>query len=229
MTLGATVRCTVEGCTRTDYYAKGMCRSHYDKVDYRSETRKCKEPGCERVRFVRGWCAMHYHRMERYGTMEEPVGRLPEEDVSHRTCTACAKVLPVTEFRKHKSGRWASRGNTAAYNPKCRACDNAVRKQRRLDNPEREKYRHVTQFGITKDDFLEMMKKQEDRCAICRIHVSEYKTRKRFSVDHDHVTGKVRGLLCGLCNTMLGQAQDNPEVLRAAITYLGKDLVDSCT
>ena len=52
-------------------------------------------------------------------------------------------------------------------------------------------------YGITADDWLEMCHKQGGVCKICKLH-------RKLSVDHDHKTGKVRGLLCYRCNVSLG-------------------------
>jgi hypothetical protein len=65
-----------------------------------------------------------------------------------------------------------------------------------------------------------MMNEQDFKCAICSVHLSDVK--KSFAVDHDHATGKVRGLLCDLCNRALGQFKDNIDNLKAAINYLEK-------
>jgi len=65
-----------------------------------------------------------------------------------------------------------------------------------------------------------MLKEQDDRCAVCKRHKSEFKYR--FAVDHDHITRHVRALLCANCNTMLGSAGDAVEVLTDAIAYLKK-------
>jgi len=45
---------------------------------------------------------------------------------------------------------------------------------------------------------------------------------KRFAIDHDHQTGKVRGLLCGFCNALIGYAKDDISILKSAIKYLTK-------
>jgi hypothetical protein len=61
------------------------------------------------------------------------------------------------------------------------------------------------------------MKIQDGRCAICR---KKPQTGRRLSVDHDHKTGEVRGLLCTLCNQGLGYFKDDPGRLGAALEYL---------
>lgn len=59
---------------------------------------------------------------------------------------------------------------------------------------------------------------QQGRCAVCKKHQTEVK--KRLGADHDHTTGKIRGLLCDPCNRGLGLFKDNIELLLAAINYL---------
>lgn len=68
---------------------------------------------------------------------------------------------------------------------------------------------------------------QNNKCIICNKSPEEaagYRQKKRLSVDHDHTTGIVRGLLCNNCNLMVGYAQDDPEILRKAIAYLESHL-----
>lgn len=98
--------------------------------------------------------------------------------------------------------------------------------QRKYREENREKYLscnrdwHLrTKFGINLDEYERMREAQEGKCAICR---SEPRSRE-LAVDHCHETGKVRGLLCTLCNTALGKFQDDPELLAAAIAYLESD------
>ena len=62
-----------------------------------------------------------------------------------------------------------------------------------------------------------MLYLQNGKCAICG---REDNGARRFCVDHDHETGRIRGLLCGRCNTGLGFFEDNTEALRAALEYL---------
>lgn len=72
-------------------------------------------------------------------------------------------------------------------------------------------------YGIDKNDFDSMLTTQNNVCAICS---GPDKIGWRLTVDHNHETGKIRGLLCGHCNRGLGLFMDNPQILLAAINYL---------
>jgi hypothetical protein len=75
-----------------------------------------------------------------------------------------------------------------------------------------------THYGLTPDEHDRLFVKQDGRCAICDKDACELK--KLFHVDHDHKTGKVRGLLCESCNHLIGNALDNVNILLSAIDYL---------
>lgn len=83
----------------------------------------------------------------------------------------------------------------------------------------RNKYRFPKEYGISYDDVIELTKAQEYKCAICGTHEKEV-VREKLFVDHCHTSGKVRGMLCSKCNTMLGMANDNINILASAISYL---------
>lgn len=77
-------------------------------------------------------------------------------------------------------------------------------------------------YGLTSAEVMELKQAQNHSCKICGVHESEiHGKRKILYVDHCHATGKVRGLLCFACNSVLGYSRDNPSILKAAITYLG--------
>jgi hypothetical protein len=69
-------------------------------------------------------------------------------------------------------------------------------------------------YGLRGNDFENMKQQQNGCCLICG------RQPKRFCVDHDHVTGKIRGLLCFRCNTGLGAFADSIKGLLAAVAYL---------
>lgn len=87
--------------------------------------------------------------------------------------------------------------------------------------------RFMREYGITLDEWEAMLEASEHRCEICRKHVGEMpphpQTDRSFLVcDHDHATGKVRGVLCNNCNAGLGFAEDSIERLEEMIKYLKK-------
>ena len=75
-------------------------------------------------------------------------------------------------------------------------------------------------FGISLIDYNVLLLKQNNSCAICYIDKS--KLSRNLCVDHDHKTGKIRGLLCDTCNRSIGLLKDDVEVLKSAIQYLNE-------
>jgi hypothetical protein len=74
-------------------------------------------------------------------------------------------------------------------------------------------------YGLTIERYDQLVEQQAGRCKICGTTATDRRT-KRLHIDHDHVTGDVRGLLCGACNLGLGKAGDSPERLFAMGGYL---------
>lgn len=74
-------------------------------------------------------------------------------------------------------------------------------------------------YGMTPDDYDELISQQDHRCAVCGTMEWGGKTGEPH-VDHDHKTGQVRGLLCASCNYGLGCFKDEVKRLRAAVDYL---------
>lgn len=83
-----------------------------------------------------------------------------------------------------------------------------------------------SKYGITLEQYNTMFEAQHGCCAICNIDGLQLKPARwgktSLAVDHNHKTGKVRGLLCYQCNTMLGAAKDNAVILRLGADYLDK-------
>ena len=80
----------------------------------------------------------------------------------------------------------------------------------------------LNKYGITLEQYDAMLIDQDYLCAICKQpeQMLHKEKPKRLCVDHDHKTGKVRGLLCQRCNTTLGRYEDNPELMKNLISYL---------
>jgi hypothetical protein len=131
-----------------------------------------------------------------------------------KQCSSCLQEKSVTDFHWHYKNKGIRRHS-------CKVCRSEVEKERQR-HPEAVKARAAYQlkknYGISQEDYDQKLAYQNYGCAICG---KEAKTRK-LSVDHCHTTGKIRDLLCGPCNTGLGQFQDNPELLILAADYLRK-------
>jgi hypothetical protein len=73
-------------------------------------------------------------------------------------------------------------------------------------------------YGITRDEREALFASQDFKCAVCGTN--EPGSKSGWHTDHCHASGKVRGILCHHCNTMLGLAKDNPDTLLRAVDYL---------
>lgn len=114
-------------------------------------------------------------------------------------CTHCGVIKPLAEFPLRAEQRGLPRSQ-------CRACWNArsqAIRNRRL-------------YGISEVSYARLFAEQGSRCAICGRDPEV----RHLSVDHDHATGAVRGLLCRMCNIGIGAFREDPEVMCNAIAYL---------
>lgn len=130
-------------------------------------------------------------------------------------CDEC-RVKRKLATDAEKTQRWRAanpdraKAATAASNAK--RSQDPEHRQRKRDNELRRVY------GLTRAELDAMLEAQNHLCAICgNGHVG---VGTRLHVDHCHASGKVRALLCGKCNTLIGLADDSPERLELAAAYL---------
>ena len=109
---------------------------------------------------------------------------------THRICRSCGQETPNEQMRAKNNKYWHSN---------CKSCRSVKRNK----------------YGITPDDYKAMLDDQNGVCWICKKF-----DNKALSVDHDHETAKVRGLLCRKCNRALGLFEDDAERLKNAVLYL---------
>lgn len=135
-----------------------------------------------------------------------------------KLCQTCHETKPLTEFHKSGGGRFSSQ---------CKGCKSQYWKDRRRDNPLWAKLRdaegNANRTGVSLAERKRMYEEQGGRCAICEhpgLMFGQGTKRETLPLDHDHLTGEIRGLLCIKCNRGLGLFNDDPELLREAASYL---------
>lgn len=140
-----------------------------------------------------------------------------------KVCNQCHEPKSLDAFHRHPNGRQGRQ-------PGCKECRARIQKERYdAMSPERRAYLmqrvKLYKYGLTVEEFEAMRQVQGDLCAICG-QVETHTIRRwsdapqTLSVDHDHVTGTNRGLLCNKCNTPIGLMGDDPDRLEAAAAYL---------
>jgi len=79
-------------------------------------------------------------------------------------------------------------------------------------------YESLKRYGITREQVQKLLEMQEGKCAICSVQ--EPGNKNGWCIDHCHVSGKLRGILCHGCNVGLGGFKDNIVSLQAAVEYI---------
>ena len=138
-----------------------------------------------------------------------------------RTCNKCGETKDL-EQDFYKTGRKTDKPDARHY--VCKECTKARIKANNTADPSKERSRHLRRaYGITLEEYEQMLELQGGKCALCpKTAPGGRHAQAHWCVDHDHVTGKVRELLCNDCNMVLGIIKDSPEHLGRMITYILK-------
>lgn len=134
-----------------------------------------------------------------------------------KVCSKCRIAKPVSEYTLRKTWRPGTRV------PQCNACRLVYSKAYRAKHAEKvraqgRKSNLKTRHGVTPEWYATTLAAQGNGCAIC---ASPPDGRwRRHPIDHDHATGRVRGVLCNRCNRGLGLFSDSADRLQAAAEYL---------
>ena len=129
-----------------------------------------------------------------------------------KNCPTCKEDKPIQDYWK---GQYS-----------CISCTKEKQKNRWASrSPKKRLYQHLKyKYGVTEQELVETLEKQNNACAICKELLPDllvYENRRRgYAIDHNHDSGEFRGILCTHCNTLLGMAKDNEEILLAAVDYL---------
>lgn len=159
----------------------------------------CMIEDCTSGVSARKLCGTHYQRFRTNGTLDTISPRtlhsLTEISVEGRTaiCVICGPVKARKSGKQWKCASTRHRSKTFG------------KEETNIPN------------GVLTDEVIRLMKEQNNLCGICNkpeVH------DRRLALDHCHVTGKIRGLLCHRCNVGLGNFDDNLEGIRKAYEYL---------
>ena len=126
-----------------------------------------------------------------------------------KLCNLCKVEKEVSLFSVDARSR-------SGYQTRCKDCQSAVKKE--MAAYYRKKHLEY-KYGLTPEEYQEMLEAQNHRCAICGIS-EVHAENSRLCVDHNHDTGEVRGLLCKKCNQAIGLLQDNADFCDSAGKYL---------
>lgn len=130
-----------------------------------------------------------------------------------KVCTKCKEIKPLEKFSK--------RNTKSGYYSWCMPCNHEYGKKYYQDNKNKErqklylKNRRLSAFGLDSESFDKILESQNGLCAICKVP-----SLKTLHVDHNHSSGKVRGLLCFKCNVAVGLLKDNIENTKSLLEYL---------
>jgi len=129
------------------------------------------------------------------------------------------KTCPKCGVQKTSDDYYQDFSRIDKLEKECKTCSqrrlkvsNTIKKRRRKQN--------LKKYELTIGQYDQMLEKQCGYCYICLTHSKEL--NKKLAVDHDHNTGKVRGLLCMKCNTVLGKVKESIFILERMIEYLKK-------
>jgi hypothetical protein len=216
-----------KGCSSAA--AAAWNNKHRDRINQLRRKRYNNDPGVMRA------------RSEREKRLAEERARLERWPETERSCRRCGETKPIDDFAK---------GDNGVLRRVCRECKAEQHRQWRANNTERvkdwhrkyaqtperkaahrDRQRHYhykdpqaqadrnmrKKYGITLEQYQAMLEKQDGVCAVCG---EGCKSGRALSVDHNHTTGQLRGLLCGNCNRGIGYLQDDPELIRAALEYI---------
>lgn len=153
--------------------------------------------------------------------------RKPHVD-GKKHCGACGEWKPLGDF-------YADKCRADGLYPTCRRCAAEAKARSRAihgnispeykrawraANPEKirrhNRRRQLKEYGLTEESYAALLMQQDRRCKICACTAEG----RALHVDHDHKTGRIRGLLCTNCNTALGLLKETPELFMRAVVYL---------
>jgi len=223
-----TKKCSVEGCDSASR-TKGLCQKHYIRL-WRSGTVDDPKPYEQKTKhpLYITWMSAKRGRVlcepwaQDFNLFLAEIPPMPEDGTKYR-------LYRIDTTKPYAVGNLEWGEISPGKEPEEDQYEYQKRMQRKKKQPplSSRKFALKRVYGLTLEQYDEMLKAQNGGCAICGSKETRIDPRtgkvKHLSVDHCHTTRKVRGLLCGACNIGLGKFNDDPAVMRIAATYLERD------
>jgi hypothetical protein len=134
-------------------------------------------------------------------------GQYPVNAKGYKKCVDCGETnLAETHF-------FPAKVSSDGYTVRCKSCHQKMNRHLKLKR----------EFGLTLAEYDILLENQKGVCAICGMAETRQVRHQKIyhlAVDHDHATGKLRGLLCSRCNKLLGALNDDIGICKAIIAYL---------
>lgn len=138
-----------------------------------------------------------------------------EKTINEKKCSKCKEIKTLDLFGVKKY-------NKDGLNHYCLNCERE-RLKLRYSNPvekDKKKYYQIFKlYGLNKSQYITKLEKQNFKCTICG---SELKNDNKTHIDHCHITGVIRDILCGNCNNILGKVNEDIEYLNNLINYINR-------
>jgi hypothetical protein len=137
-----------------------------------------------------------------------------------KVCTKCKVEKPLSDY-SHKRPK----GRKPGLQPRCKVCCTEDTKQWTIKNKETARDRYLQRtYNITETEYNARLLAQDNKCPLCSTEFThgDYGPNSPV-VDHCHINGHVRGILCNECNRGLGYYHDDPKALRKAADYLERN------
>lgn len=195
--------------------------NNFDQIKYKCKNSLCLNPehmtlnkficsidGCKKVQWSKSYCHFHYQRVKR-GILNLPeqasIQKYKQELLlqGNFICSTCKLIKIKDDFAPNKKTKFK-------LDSQCLLC--------RKNTQKITKSYILKTYNLSPEDHQKLWDSQNGKCAICKKDYSLFK--KGLGVDHNHKTNKIRGLLCGKCNTGLGQFNEDPILLNEAINYI---------
>lgn len=190
--------CSAAGCDRQSR-SRRLCGKHYQEW-YRTRRPDgfCRFPDCRCKSKADGLCGRHYERVRRTGDLGPAASLVPRRDptADTKTCTRCGEAKSATEYYVDPRRP----GFTIA---RCKSCIAETTRDAA----------YKRRYGLSTQEVQEKCRIQNWRCAACGAE-------DQLVVDHCHVSGRVRDMLCDPCNRALGTVNDDAQRLRRLAEYV---------